>query len=54
MDRGGAARSSNIDAVTLNEIIKIVRENVNRETVVETDESRWTCSLARTSRAMAP
>lgn len=41
VERGGAARSFHIDSTTLNEETKIVRENVNRETVINTDEGRW-------------
>ncbi|GLR89386.1 DDE transposase [Bradyrhizobium iriomotense] len=41
VERGGAARSFHIDSTTLNEVTKIVRENVNRESVVNTDEGRW-------------
>jgi hypothetical protein len=45
VERGGSARSFHIDSVTLNEITKIVRENVNRETVVNTDEGLWYMQL---------
>ena len=41
VERGGSARSFHIDATALNEVTKIVRENVNRETVINTDEGRW-------------
>jgi hypothetical protein len=41
VERGGSARSFHIDATTLNEITKIVRENVHRETIINTDEGRW-------------
>jgi hypothetical protein len=41
VERGGSARSFHIDGTTLNEITKIVKENVNRETIVMTDEGRW-------------
>lgn len=41
VERGGSARSFHIDSTTLNEVTKIVRENVNRETIINTDEGRW-------------
>lgn len=45
VERGGSARSFHIDSTTLNEITKIVRENVNRETIINTDEGRWYSQL---------
>jgi transposase-like protein len=41
VERGGTARSFHIDSTTLNEVTKIVRENVNHESIVMTDEGRW-------------
>lgn len=41
VERGGAARSFHIDQTTLNEVTKIVRENVKAETVMNTDEAKW-------------
>jgi transposase-like protein len=41
VERGGAARSFHIDSTTLNEITKIVRENVKQMTIINTDEGRW-------------
>jgi len=41
VERGGSARSFHIDATTLNEVTKIVRENVKKETIVNTDEGVW-------------
>ena len=34
VERGGSARSFDIDATTLNEVTRIVRENVHHETIV--------------------
>ena len=34
VERGGSARSFDIDATTLNEVTRIVRENVYHETIV--------------------
>lgn len=45
VERGGSARSFHIDSTTLNEITKIVRENVDRETIINTDEGRWYSQL---------
>jgi transposase-like protein len=41
VERGGSARSFHIDATTLNEVTKIVRDNVKRESIVMTDEGTW-------------
>src|ERR1700731_1567918 len=41
VERGGAARSFHIDSTTLNEVTKIVRDNVKSETIINTDEGRW-------------
>jgi transposase-like protein len=41
VERGGSARSFHIDATTLNEVTKIVRENVHHETIINTDEGVW-------------
>jgi transposase-like protein len=41
VERGGSARSFHIDSTTLNEVTKIVRENVKAETIVNTDEGTW-------------
>jgi transposase-like protein len=41
VERGGSARSFHIDSTTLNEITKIVRENVNSQSTINTDEGRW-------------
>jgi len=41
VERGGSARSFHIDSTTLNEITKIVRENVSRESIINTDEGKW-------------
>jgi transposase-like protein len=41
VERGGSARSFHIDSTTLNEVTKIVRENVKAETIVNTDEGKW-------------
>src|ERR1700716_174777 len=41
VERGGSARSFHIDATTLNEMTRIVRENVHHETVINTDEGVW-------------
>jgi transposase-like protein len=45
VERGGAARSFHIDSTTLNEVTKIVRENVKSETIINTDEGRWYLQL---------
>jgi transposase-like protein len=45
VERGGAARSFHIDSTTLNEVTKIVRENVNSKTIINTDEGRWYLQL---------
>jgi transposase-like protein len=41
VEREGSARSFHIDSTTLNEITKIVRENVKAETIINTDEGVW-------------
>ena len=41
VERGGSARSFHIDATTLNEMTRIVRENVHHETIINTDEGVW-------------
>jgi transposase-like protein len=41
VERGGSARSFHIDATTLNEVTKIVRDNVHHETIINTDEGTW-------------
>ncbi|MGA7996640.1 MAG: transposase [Bradyrhizobium sp.] len=41
VERGGSARSFHIDATTLNEVTKLVRESVHHETIVNTDEGVW-------------
>lgn len=41
VERGGVARSFHIDSTILNKITKIVRQNVNRESIINTDEGRW-------------
>lgn len=41
VERGGSARSFHIDSTTLNEVTKIVRENVKAETIINTDEGVW-------------
>ena len=45
VEREGSARSFHIDSTTLNEITKIVRENVKKETIINTDEGRWYLQL---------
>jgi hypothetical protein len=41
VERGGSARSFHIDATTLNEVTRIVRDNVHHETIINTDEGVW-------------
>jgi transposase-like protein len=41
VERDGSARSFHINSTTLNEITKIVRDNVKAETIVNTDEGVW-------------
>lgn len=38
---GAVARRFHIDATTFNKVTKIVRENVNRESIVMSDEGSW-------------
>jgi transposase-like protein len=51
VERGGPARSFHIDATTLNEVTKIVRENVHRERSSTRTKVGGTSSLAATSLA---
>jgi transposase-like protein len=41
VEREGSARSFHINSTTLNEISKIVRENVKQETIINADEGVW-------------
>jgi transposase-like protein len=41
VERGGSARSFHIDSTTLNEMTRMVRENVKAETIINTDEGTW-------------
>jgi hypothetical protein len=41
VERDGSARSFHIESTTLNEITKIVRENVKSETIINTGEGVW-------------
>jgi transposase-like protein len=47
VERDGSARSFHINSTTLNEITKIVRENVKAETIINTDEGVWYKGLGR-------
>jgi ISXO2-like transposase domain len=41
VEREGSARSFHINSTTLNEISKIVLDNVKQETIINTDEGVW-------------
>jgi transposase-like protein len=41
VERGGSARSFHVEGTTMGQLIPIIRANVNRESVVMTDEGRW-------------
>jgi transposase-like protein len=47
VERGGSARSFHIDSTKLNEVTKIVRENVHRDSVINTDEGKWYNALSK-------
>ena len=47
VERGGAARSFHIDTTTMNEVTRIVRANVDRETTIMTDEGTWYNQMER-------
>jgi transposase-like protein len=41
VERGGSARSFHIDGTTIGTLMPIIRANVQRETIVMTDEASW-------------
>jgi hypothetical protein len=45
VERGGSARSFHVDGTTVGSLIPIIRANVQRESVVMTDEASWYRSL---------
>lgn len=47
VERDGSARSFHIDTTTLNEVSRIVKDNVHRETIINTDEGGWYRSLGK-------